>query len=107
MRHTQPVSRRGETVTYTRYATTVQLTAVRASSRWDVVNPDDGVSMEERSADWLIRADQLNLTPQRGDTITDADGTIFRVMPPGDLDRVFMWHNRNQTIYRIYTKARV
>lgn len=102
---------RGETVTYTRGATAVEVTATRGSSRWTSEAVEGSVNVDERSEDWLILAADLidgGITggPTRGDTITDENNTVFRVMPPGSTEQVWRWHERGRTVYRIFSKER-
>lgn len=109
--HAATRSVRGESVTYTRGATTVTVTATRGSSRWTSEAVEGSVNVDERSEDWLILAADLTdgeITggPTRGDTITDENGTVFRVMPPGSTEQVWRFHDRGQTVYRIFSKER-
>jgi len=109
--HAATRSVRGESVTYTRGATTVMVTATRGSSRWDAEQVEGAVNVEERSEDWLIIATELTEAgitggPTRGDTITDENETIFRVMPPSSTEQVWRWHDRGRTVYRIFSKER-
>lgn len=102
---------RGESVTYTRGATTATVTATRGSSRWASEPVEGSVNVEERSEDWLIVATDLTEAgitggPTRGDTITDENGTVFRAMPPGDTEQVWRWHDRGRTVYRVFSKER-
>ena len=102
---------RGESVTYTRGATTVTITATRGSSRWTSETVEGSVNVDERSEDWLIIATDLTEAgitggPTRGDTITDENETVFRAMPPGSAEQVWRWHDRAKTVYRIFSKER-
>ena len=102
---------RGESVTYTRGAMTVTVTATRGISRWDSEAVEGSVNIDERSEDWLIIATdraEAGITggPTRGDTITDENETIFRVMPPSSAEQVWRWHDRGRTVYRIFSKER-
>ena len=102
---------RGETVTYARGATTVAVTATRGSSRWTSEAVEGSVNVDERSDDWLILATDLTEAgitggPTRGDTITDENETVFRVMPSGSTEQVWRWHDRGRTVYRVFSKER-
>ena len=102
---------RGETVTYTRGATAVEVTATRGSSLWTSEAVEGSVNVQERSDDWLIVASELTEAgitggPTRGDTITDESETVFRVMPPASTEQVWRWHDRGRTVYRIFSKER-
>lgn len=105
----------GEAVTYTRDSTTITVSfARRGSTNWNAQAVYNGSRIGDRSVDWLIDvADLVDSSgaalgdPVRGDTITDADGTVFRVMPFGPDDQLWQWHDRvGQTTYRIHTKER-
>lgn len=105
----------GEPVTFTRDATEISVAfARRGSTNWNTDAVFNGSRVGDRSVDWLIdvedlvdgNGDQIS-APQRGDTITDADGTVYRAMPFGTADQLWQWHDRNgQTTYRIHTKER-
>ena len=101
---------RGETVAYTRGAETVAVTATRGATGWDREAPYGGVRTGDRSTDWLIVAADLvvggnTITPERGDTIA-VDGITFRVMPFGEGNQLWAYHDRDRTILRIHTKER-
>ena len=104
---------RGESVTYTQGATSVTLQAVRGSTIWQAESIETGAVQTERSVDWLFSYTALvtsagaAITPARGDTITDASGTIHRVMPFGDADQSWRWHNRDKDTLRVFSKERV
>lgn len=101
---------RRETVTFARGASSVTVQAVRGQRSWERSQPSGGVSIGDRSEDWIILAADLVIsaavvTPQRGDTIT-AGSTVFRVMPFGTNDQLWQYHDRDRLYLRIHTKER-
>ena len=76
---------RGESVTYTRGAYSLTLTAVRGSTAWDRSAPFNGVRVGDRSTDWILEAADLvdsngdQIKPARQDEIT-VDGVTFRAV---------------------------
>ena len=105
---------RGDPVTYTRAAYSFRIArAVQAETNWDAREARPGVKYGEKSVDWLIDVDCLvdtngaALRPQRGDTITTADGTVYRVMPFGPDNLLWEWHDKNaRSTIRVFTKDR-
>lgn len=104
----------GEAVTFTRDSTTLDITrAVRASTNWNTENAAEGAVVSDKSIDWLIRLDDLTsgttvYYPARGDTITDENGTVYRVMPFGPNDQLWSWHDRDgRSVVRVHTRERV
>ena len=103
---------RGESVTYTRGAYSLTLTAVRGSTGWDRSAPYGGVRIGDRSTDWIIEAADLvdssgdEIKPQRQDEIA-VGGVTFRVMPYGPDNQLWMFHDRDRRYIRIHTKERV
>jgi hypothetical protein len=105
---------RGQAVTYRRGATELDVSlAVRGATQFDVENVDGGANITERSLDWIVSVDELTtdagtvLTPQRGDEIVDQNGVVYRVMPFGPDEQLWIWHDReSQTVRRIHTKER-
>jgi hypothetical protein len=103
---------RGESVTYTRGAYSLTLTAVRGSTAWDRSAPFNGVRVGDRSTDWILEAADLvdsngdQIKPARQDEIT-VDGVTFRVMPYGPDNQLWMFHDRDRKYIRIHTKERV
>jgi len=76
----------GVTITYSRGASSVSLTATIGSTEFE---SDDsaGVYVRFRSIDFLVKASDLIIseaviTPARNDTIT-YDGDTYEVLPPG------------------------
>ncbi len=101
---------RRETVTFARGASSVTVQAVRGQRNWERSQPSGGVSIGDRSEDWIILAADLVIssvvvTPQRGDTIT-ANGVTYRVMPFGAADQLWQYHDRDRLYLRIHTKER-
>lgn len=80
----------GETVTYSRGARSITVTAIRGSSRIETED-DQGASIRSRATDWLIEAAALimprparaveteTIQPDRGDRITTAGGEVWEV----------------------------
>jgi hypothetical protein len=103
---------RGESVTFTRGAYSLTLTAVRGSTGWDRSAPYGGVRIGDRSTDWIIEAADLvdsngdEIKPQRQDEIA-VGGVTFRVMPYGPDNQLWMFHDRDRRYIRIHTKERV
>jgi len=103
---------RGESVTYTRGAYSLTLTAVRGSTGWDRSAPYGGVRIGDRSTDWIIEAADLvdsnggEIKPQRQDEIA-VGGVTYRVMPYGPDNQLWMYHDRNRRYIRVHTKERV
>ena len=52
--------------------------------------------------DFIIRADQLDAPPERGDVIV-FDGGEFEVLAPND-EPVWRWSDPYHTAYRVHTK---
>lgn len=104
----------GETITYARSSAGISIEisgAMQGDTNWDANNPQPGLKIGERSVDWLIEYSQLvsgsQLTPERGDTITTADGRTFRCLPFGSQDLLYRWVDRGgRTWVRIHTKER-
>jgi hypothetical protein len=70
---------------------------------------ETGLNVQERSVDWLISATDTDgdpWEPQRDDLVTDENGVVYRVMPSGDTDQVWRWHDRGRQYYRIHSKER-
>ena len=104
---------RAQTVMFTRGSISLEIeTAVKGSTNWDRNAAHPNVRIGDRSTDWLIEAALLvdgetQLEPQRDDTITTEDGTVYRVLPFGPDRQLWQWHDRaSQTTYRIHTKER-
>ena len=103
---------RGESVTYTRGAYSLTLTAVRGSTGWDRSAPYGGVRIGDRSTDWIVEAADLvdsnggEIKPQRQDEIA-VGGVTYRVMPYGPDNQLWMYHDRDRRYVRIHTKERV
>lgn len=98
----------GEPITYTQGVTNVTIDkAVRGQSDPMRMSVQPGFTTEETLQDWLIDFEDLGLTPGRNDTITDASGRVYRVLPPGQDEPIWRWHgNTPEVAYRIHTKQR-
>ena len=103
---------RGESVTFSRGAYSLTLSAVRESTGWDRSAPYGGVRIGDRSTDWIVEAADLvdsngaEIKPQRQDEIA-VGGVTFRVMPYGPDNQLWMFHDRDRKYIRIHTKERV
>ena len=103
---------RGESVTFSRGAYSLTMTAVRGSTGWDRSAPYGGVRIGDRSTDWIVEAADLvdsngdEIKPQRQDEIA-VGGVTFRVMPYGPDNQLWMFHDRDRKYIRIHTKERV
>jgi len=103
---------RGESVTFSRGAYSLTLTAVRGSTGWDRSAPYGGIRIGDRSTDWILEAADLvdsngdEIKPQRQDEIA-VGGVTFRVMPYGPDNQLWMFHDRDRKYIRIHTKERV
>ena len=103
---------RGESVTFSRGAYSLTLTAVRGSTGWDRSAPYGGIRIGDRSTDWILKAADLvdsngdEIKPQRQDEIA-VGGVTFRVMPYGPDNQLWMFHDRDRKYIRIHTKERV
>ena len=103
---------RGESVTYTRGAYSLTLTAVRGATGWDRSAPYGGVRIGDRSTDWIVEAADLvdssgdEIKPQRQDEIA-VGGVTYRVMPYGPDNQLWMYHDRDRRYIHIHTKERV
>ena len=103
---------RGESVTFSRGAYSLTLTAVRGSTGWDRSAPYGGIRIGDRSTDWILKAADLvdsngdEIKPQRQDEIA-VGGVTFRVMPYGPDNQLWMFHDRDRRYIRIHTKERV
>ena len=116
MAQTRPA--RGEAITYsaTRDAVLIEIDithAIRAATNWTADETSQGARVGEKSVDWLIDAselvdaDDVEFEPERGDTITDSSGSVYRVMPFGPQSQLWQWHDRtSETTVRVHTKER-
>ena len=86
---------------------------IRGSSPWDTDSPRSGVTLKDRSVDFLVPRSayatnaRVELEPIRGDEIHDSHGNIYRVMPLGKSTPEWHWVDRGaQTVRRVHTKER-
>ena len=63
---------------------------------------DCGNWVRTETRDFIIRADQLDAPPERGDVIV-FDGGEFEVLAPND-EPVWRWSDPYHTAYRVHTK---
>lgn len=100
----------GETVTYTRGANSVTLSASLGNSRIEIMESSGAVTVVD-SRDFLIAVEDLVLnsvavTPRTGDTITETCGGITYVYRVLDLptDQCYRFSDVGRTQFRIHTK---
>jgi hypothetical protein len=99
---------RGVTVTYSRLSDAVTLLAtVGKTSQEEDVGTDSPAVVRTQIRDYIIAAADLVLSgatsqPQRGDRITEADGTVFEVLPLGS--ESWKYSDSGRTQFRIHTK---
>lgn len=78
--HAEMASVYGESVTYRSGATSVTLTARRASPDASFYGGDvAAVTIESGVVEWRFLVAALGRTPQRGDTITDASSRVWQL----------------------------
>lgn len=103
----------GVTVTYSRGADTVSLTAVPGRTRYES-NVPSGVVTEFQTRDYIIKAADLILAgsvtlPQDGDQITDVDAAgddvVYEAMSPGGDAPSWTFSDTARTHLRIHTKV--
>ena len=94
----------GEVVTYRRDGLDpVTLLATPGKTEFEVTDRYE-MAFVEHSADFIVAAHDLGLTPQRGDQITRGNGDIHEVMrPDGDGD-VYRNADHAGTQFRIHTR---
>jgi hypothetical protein len=98
----------GETVTYARDGDSVTVTATPGAMRLDAEIPGLAVTLIDR-IDWFIDAADLILsgatvTPEAGDRITRADGTVWRVSSEATDGYVYEFTAEDRSRYRIHTR---
>lgn len=79
---------RGVTVTYTRRKSSVSLVAIAGRTPTQIDSQDQGVRIESRMRDWLLLANEIVIggivvTPIQGDTITESNGAVWRIVDFG------------------------
>jgi hypothetical protein len=99
----------GESVTYTRGATTLSLTAVVGRTIFSSTIETVGARIEFGERDYLILASDLSSlgTPALGDRITETVGgstRVYEVLPPASGDPPWRWSDPGMTIFRIHVK---
>lgn len=95
-----------QTVTYRRGSLSVSLAATPGSSQ--SVNDRQYGVLEVEERDWLIKKSLLILGgevvgPEKNDTIEEADGTIWQVLPT-DLEPEKRSSDRHGYLWRIHSK---
>ena len=101
---TQVQAAAGESVTYTRNATSITLTAVVGRTVF-ASNAEGGARIEFGDRDYLIAAADLTFgTPREGDRITDAAGLVFEVQEPGTGEPAWRYSDPDRTEFRIHVK---
>lgn len=97
----------GTSFVYTRGGTTLTVTAVLGRSVVEEINPNGlGVVTQVQDA---ILADygafrSTFSDPQPGDTLTAADGRVYRVLPAGPDDACWRWLGTDRNGLRIHCK---
>jgi hypothetical protein len=96
------------TVTYTRGPEAVPIDATKGRTTFEQ-NDASGVLARVDSIDFLIDPTTLILAgvetrPQRGDTVTDADGVVYTVYPANGED-CWRWSGGHRYTLRIHTKV--
>lgn len=104
----------GRSVTYTRAAASVTLTATLGRKLLKVGDEFGGLRMVVTDRDYIITAADLILSgsltlPAKGDTITDAgdpDGVsrTWEVLSPGGDEAPWNWSDPYRTLIRVHTK---
>ena len=88
-------------VTYRHGTETVVVRAVPGQTLFRAEN-EYGQWVRTQRRDFIIRADQLDAPPERGDVIV-FDGGEFEVLAPND-EPVWRWSDPYHTAYRVHTK---
>lgn len=95
------------TVTYSRGAQSVSLAAAIGRTNYRIAD-DYGSRLEHGDRDYLIRVAVLKLggvatEPAVGDRITEADGSIYEVLPPFG-EPAWRYSDPYNFAYRVHTK---
>ena len=97
----------GVSVTYTRAATALSITAIVGRTVFSS-NAQDGPRIEFGDRDYLIQAVDLTIgEPAIGDRISETiDGVtrVFECMTPGTGEPAWRWSDPAHTVYRIHCK---
>jgi hypothetical protein len=95
----------GQPVTYTRGTTSVTLTAWASPPETGAVDDGSGALEAYESWDWHIEAGDLGAMglPQEGDTVTDAAGRVYEVLPPPGR-KAWRYSGSDKTLLRVHTK---
>lgn len=94
----------GASITYTRGATALSITAVRGRTSYET-SSSDGTLIRMATPDYLVKASDITaLTePAAGDTITDGTA-VYEVMSLSG-ENPWQWADwPNKTVYRIHCK---
>jgi hypothetical protein len=101
-----------QTVTYRRPATgqSVSLSATYGRQLLSVTDRAGHVKVERADRDFIFPAASLILgglvvTPQKGDTVTLANGDVFEVTPMGLNEPEWKYSDPFQTMIRVHCKA--
>lgn len=105
---------RGETATYQRGDSSVQLTVVFSRPNANQVDGEESIVFESRSYDALIDPDWpesapaafSNAEPEHGDRIVRSDGTEYVVQPSDAADACWRWSDGNRTFRRVFIEER-
>jgi hypothetical protein len=99
----------GDLVTYSR-GTDISFEIDHATQGRSVWQQKDrgGIVTATTSVDWLVAAEDLDVTPERHDRITlqlDGAAVVYEVMPFGPENRLWRFHGADRSTVRIYTKV--
>lgn len=97
----------GQEVTYSYDGQEITVTAVLGQNQAQETNMGGRMLVTNRDADFLIRPSELKIggnpvEPKRGNVITLADGTVFKVAA-GAGGPCWRYSDSNKTFYRIQT----
>lgn len=97
-----------ERVDYARSEASVEVSAVRGRSDFDVTDAS-GAQMRVTYQDFIVTAETLALDgepikPKPGDRITDENGVVYEVSAPGPGVPHWVWAEPSQIRYRIHAK---
>lgn len=99
------ISSRGKTVTYTRSATSVSVSAVEGSQLFRLTGVEDVASVSRSDADMIFKVPDLtgggiSMPPARGDTVTIGSRSYFARTPTGE--ECYRYCDPGQTMVRVH-----
>lgn len=97
-----------ETITYSRGSSSVQISATRGRSEFEVID-QNGIQHDLTSQDFICHVSDLVLDgsqkiPVPGDRVETSDGKAFEVMQMTGVP-AYRFSDEQKTIYRIHTKV--